>query len=68
MSRVKPPSEQATTAGIAGGRTQLSTPLSRQEMEKEQEWRVGFEAMGRDPDTNNVEYALPAAREILLGG
>lgn len=40
---------------------------SEAEKEKEQEWRAGFEAMGRDPDTNNVEYALPAAREVLFG-
>jgi len=39
---------------------------SEEEKEKEQEWRAGFEAMGRDPDTNNVEYALPAAREVLF--
>lgn len=37
------------------------------EKEKEQEWRAGFEAMGRDPDTNDVEYALPAAREVMFG-
>ena len=37
------------------------------ELEKEREWREGFEAMGRDPDTNNVEYMLPAAREVLFG-
>ncbi len=36
-------------------------------LEKEREWREGFEAMGRDPDTNNVEYMLPAAREVLFG-
>jgi uncharacterized protein (DUF1778 family) len=34
---------------------------------KEREWREGFEAMGRDPDTNNVEYMLPAAREVIFG-
>lgn len=34
--------------------------------EKEREWREGFEAMGRDPDTN-AEYLLPAAREIIFG-
>ncbi len=38
------------------------------EQEKEREWREGFEAMGRDPDTNNVEYLLPAAREVVFGG
>jgi len=37
------------------------------EQEKEREWREGFEAMGRDPDTNNVEYMLPAAREVVFG-
>ena len=40
---------------------------SEKEKEKEQEWRAGFEAMGRDPDTNDVEYALPAAREVMFG-
>lgn len=40
---------------------------SEEEKEKEREWRAGFEAMGRDPDTNNVEYMLPAGREVLFG-
>jgi predicted transcriptional regulator len=35
--------------------------------EKEQEWREGFEAMSRDPDVNNVEYAIPAAQEVMFG-
>ena len=34
--------------------------------EKERVWREGFEAMGRDPDMD-VEYMLPAAREVLFG-
>ena len=33
---------------------------------KEQEWQTGFEAMGSDPDVNNVEYALFAAQEVLF--
>jgi hypothetical protein len=37
------------------------------EAEKEREWREGFEALGRDPDTNNVDYMLPAAREVIFG-
>lgn len=46
----------------------IQATLEREkELEKEQEWREGFEAMGRDPDTNNVEYAIPAAREVLFG-
>lgn len=40
---------------------------AEKEKEKEQEWRAGFEAMGRDPDTNDVECTLPAAREVLFG-
>ena len=35
--------------------------------EKEEDGQVGFEAMGRNPDTNSAEYALPAAREVLFG-
>ncbi len=38
------------------------------EQEREQEWRAGFEAMGRDPETNTTEYALAASREVLFGG
>ena len=38
------------------------------EQEREQEWRAGFEAMGRDPEINTTEYALAASREILFGG
>lgn len=34
--------------------------------EKEEEWRAGFEAMGRDPDMG-VEFMLPAAREVVFG-
>ena len=40
---------------------------AEQEQEREQEWRTGFEAMGRDADTNSAEYALPAVREVLFG-
>jgi post-segregation antitoxin (ccd killing protein) len=35
--------------------------------EKEREWREGFEAMGRDSDSCDAEYLLPAAREVILG-
>lgn len=45
-------------------RASLQTEKDR---EQEREWREGFEAMGRDPDTNSAEYALPAAREVLGG-
>ena len=36
------------------------------EREREQEWREGFEALGRDPETSNVEYAIPAAWEVVF--
>ena len=42
--------------------------MREKEQEKDREWREGFEAMGRDPDTNDAEYMLPAAREVLFGG
>ncbi len=46
----------------------IKASLQREkEQEKERQWREGFEAMGRDPDTNDVEYLLPAAWEVLLG-
>jgi post-segregation antitoxin (ccd killing protein) len=35
--------------------------------ERDREWREGFEAMGRDPESSDVEYMLPAAREVVLG-
>lgn len=35
---------------------------------KKQEWQAGFEAMGNDPDVNNVEYMLFAAQEVLFDG
>jgi hypothetical protein len=35
--------------------------------EKEREWREGFEAMGRDPEACDVEYMMPAARDVVLG-
>lgn len=46
----------------------IQSSLDREkELEKEREWREGFEAMGRDPDTSDVEYALAAQREVLFG-
>ena len=42
--------------------------LELQAVEKERERREGFEAMGRESDTNSVEFMLPAAREVLKLG
>ena len=36
-----------------------------QEAERVHDWREGFEAMGRDSETNSVEYMLPVAWEVL---
>ena len=38
------------------------------EKAKEQEWQAGFEAMGSDPDVNNVEYMLFVAQEVVFNG
>lgn len=35
--------------------------------ERDREWREGFEAMGRDAEASDVEYLMPAAREVILG-
>lgn len=32
----------------------------------DEEWRQGFEDMGSDPDTNNVEFAFLAQTEVVL--
>ena len=45
---------------------QSSTDGERLREAREQEWRAGFEAMGSDPDVNNVEYMLFAAQEVLF--
>lgn len=48
--------------------TQLSAEDEVLRKAKEQEWQAGFEAMGNDPDVNDVEYMLPAAREVIFDG
>lgn len=35
--------------------------------QKEAEWRAGFEAMAQDPEANDVEYAIAAQAEVVLG-
>lgn len=44
----------------------LGNAASTPEADKDREWRAGFEAMGSDPDTNDVDYLLPAAREVVF--
>lgn len=52
---------------VSANRYLLDAVRDRLAMEKEREWREGFEAMSHDPDTD-VEYLLPAAREVIFGG
>ena len=52
---------------ISANRFLVEAILEALKRDKEQEWRTGFEAMGRDADTNDVEYLLPAASEVVLG-
>ena len=51
---------------VSANRYLVDTIKARLAMEKEQEWKEGFEAMGRDPDMD-VEYLLPAGREVIFG-
>lgn len=59
--------ELAAKHQVSANRYLVDAIKARLAMEKEREWREGFEAMGRDPDTNDVEYMLPAAREVIFG-
>ncbi|MEO7717388.1 MAG: toxin-antitoxin system HicB family antitoxin [Capsulimonas sp.] len=58
---------QAARQNISANKLLINAINLYLEAEKEREWREGFEAMGRDPDTNNVDFMLPAAREVVLG-
>lgn len=58
--------EVAARRRVSANRYLVDAVKARLALEKEQEWREGFEAMGRDPDTD-VEYMLPAAREVIFG-
>ena len=64
MQEVK---ELAAKRRISANRFLIEAIQASLQSEKEREWREGFEAMGRDGDTD-VEYLLPAAREVLFGG
>ncbi|MCW3059655.1 MAG: hypothetical protein JWQ02_1476 [Capsulimonas sp.] len=58
---------QAARENISANKLLINAINQYLEAEKEREWREGFEAMGRDPDTNNVDFMLPAAREVVFG-
>ncbi len=59
--------ELAAKRQISANRFLVEAIQASLQAEKEREWREGFEAMSRDPDTN-ADYLLPAAREVLFGG
>lgn len=58
--------ELAAKYRVSANRYVVEALKAKLAQEKEQEWREGFEAMGRDPDMD-VEYMLPAAREVIFG-
>ena len=58
---------EASRQNISANRVWINAINLLLKTEKEREWREGFEAMGLDPDCNNVEYMLPAAREVVFG-
>lgn len=59
--------EAAQRRNISANRYILSAIEARLKAERDQQWREGFEAMGRDAEASDVEYLLPAAREVALG-
>jgi len=58
---------QASRQHISANRLLINAVNQYLKAEKEREWCEGFEAMAADPDCNDVEYMLPAAREAILG-
>jgi hypothetical protein len=57
----------ARRSGVSVNDFILSAIESKLQFERDQEWREGFEAMGRDSDVSDVEYLMPAAWEVVLG-
>ncbi len=61
---------QETRKSLGVGRSFYRTAdveVQRLKLE-DQEWQAGFEAMDNDLDVNDVEYMLPAAREVIFAG
>jgi hypothetical protein len=56
---------QAERRKISANELLVNAVNAHLEAAQEREWEEGFEAMARDPDTNNVDYMLPAAREVI---
>ena len=59
--------ERAGKRRVSANRFLVEAIKETLKREKEREWQAGFEAMGSDPDVNDVEYMLPAAQEVLFG-
>ena len=59
--------EAANKRNVSANRFIVSAIEAKLQAERDQEWREGFEAMGRDADSSDVEYLMPAAREVFLG-
>ncbi|MEO7717391.1 MAG: hypothetical protein ABIY70_14420 [Capsulimonas sp.] len=58
--------EQANRQNISVDQLLVSAVNLYLKTEKVREWSAGFEAMGRNPDTNNVDYLLAAGREVVF--
>ena len=58
--------ELAAKRQVSANRYLVEAIKANLKREKEQEWREGFEAMGRDPDMD-VEYMVPAAHGVIFG-
>ena len=57
---------EAARQNVSANQWLIDAITLRLETEEEREWREGFEAMGRDPECNNVEYAIHAQAEVIL--
>jgi len=56
----------AAKSNVSANRYLVDAIKEKVAKEKEQEWKLGFEAMGRDPDMD-AEYMLFAGHEVVFG-
>ncbi len=58
---------EAARHNVSANKWLIDAINQRLETEEALAWREGFEAMGRDPDCNDVEYAIYAQAEVVFG-
>jgi len=58
---------EAARKHVSANQWLIDAVTQRLETEEDREWRAGFEAMGKDLECNNVDYAIHAQAEVVLG-